>query len=179
MINIYIIKNKVNNLVYIGQTNRKIEYRLSTHINHAKIKKSFSLEMEKVGFNNFYIELLDKCRSRKMADIKEAYYIGKYNSVWPNGYNKQFGGTRKFRCSDEMRANMSKGHIGKKHQENVIEKMRASSYRKRRTLCLNNNKEYNSASDAARDLGLRPTSVSRVAAGLRPMTHNFKFKYLE
>lgn len=91
---IYIIKNTENNMCYIGQS---IDYktRFKKHCEEARRKKytykSYLYNaMNEIGIENFYVELLE----RQIEDYneKEEYYIKKYNTLRPNGYNLTKGG---------------------------------------------------------------------------------------
>lgn len=92
---IYIIKNKINDLVYIGQS-VDIYARWSGHKQSAKNPKDPShntkihLAMYKLGCENFYIEILEECNYDELSQ-KEIYWINKYNSCF-NGYNMTLGG---------------------------------------------------------------------------------------
>lgn len=83
---IYIIKNSINNKVYIGQTTMKLERRL---YNHCISSTSLGKDIQKYGKNNFFISLLDDSASNmdELTDIEE-YYINKYNSI-SDGYNSR------------------------------------------------------------------------------------------
>lgn len=91
---IYIIKNTVNNKVYIGQTSRELEVRWNEHKKCGnigyKLTSKFYRDMYEIGVDNFYIEVLETCNINEL-DSKEQYYINKYNSFY-NGYNSTRGG---------------------------------------------------------------------------------------
>ena len=89
---IYIIKNNINNKVYIGQTTTSIDRRWKEHLRHAKpnAKQVISKAMNKHGRSNFYIEKIAEC-DLSIVDDLEIYYIKKYNST-SNGYNVSMGG---------------------------------------------------------------------------------------
>ena len=86
---IYIIRNTVNNKVYIGQTTKSLEKRLSEHRVFAKENASskFYKAMYDLGKNNFYIELLVELDvTGSQLTLLEQYFILKYNSI-ETGYN--------------------------------------------------------------------------------------------
>lgn len=101
---IYIIKNKINNKVYIGQTINKVSYRYKTHIYYAIRGKDYIIgkAMRKYGIDNFYYEILEKC-SIEDLNSREIYWISKYNSTNPKfGYNMSVGGNKiSFRKLDD------------------------------------------------------------------------------
>ena len=93
--NIYIIRNKINDKVYIGQTKLSINERFKSHIYNSKgknlLKRPLYSAFKKYGIDNFYIELIECCDS-KIADEREIYWIKHFNSYKENGYNATMGG---------------------------------------------------------------------------------------
>lgn len=91
---IYIIKNNINDKVYIGQTTMSIEDRFKNHIKKSTIKsRTYKIynAFRKYGVDNFFIELLEDNIPIEDLDKKEIYYIEKYDS-FKNGYNSTKGG---------------------------------------------------------------------------------------
>lgn len=90
---IYIIKNKINNKVYIGQTINSLSYRFGQHtrapLNKCH-KNSIDYAIQSLGIENFFIELLEECPISEL-DTKEIYWINFYDS-YNNGYNLTRGG---------------------------------------------------------------------------------------
>lgn len=103
MYNIYIIKNKINDKVYVGKTSKSIEERFKTHIKdsvkfpHRKLYN----DMIKFGYQNFYIKNLDTADNNDSASELEKFYIKKYNS-YHNGYNGNYGGDGKKLIDDKI-----------------------------------------------------------------------------
>lgn len=96
---IYIIKNSVNDKVYIGQTKNSIEQRWKEHLRHAKYgNQIINRAMKKYGIDKFNIETLETCDIAQL-DYKEMYYINLYDSTDKSkGYNVSIGGnTPKFK----------------------------------------------------------------------------------
>ena len=112
---IYIIKNTINNKVYIGQTINSLERRFKQHITAlSKKNQAITQAMDKYGVNNFYIEALEEgVFTQKELNDLEVEYIKKYNSLSPNGYNLETGGKSKGAVSDETRERMRKAQKGK------------------------------------------------------------------
>ena len=88
---IYIIKNRINSKVYIGQAVNSAE-RFICHCKPSSAKTNSLIDkaIQKYGAHNFWYEILES----QIEDYneKEVYWIKKYNSVTPNGYNIQTGG---------------------------------------------------------------------------------------
>ena len=95
---IYIIKNDINDKVYIGQTINPLSYRFEQHYRTPISKcnkESIDYAMKKLGKEHFYIQEIEKC-SQKDLDNREKYWIQYYNS-FETGYNLTRGGQGKER----------------------------------------------------------------------------------
>ena len=93
---IYIIKNTINDRVYIGQS-VDAEYRWNRHVWDARYENKYGMNksvlhkaMMKYGVENFYYEVLES--QIENYDEREKYWIDFYNSMIPNGYNIAPGG---------------------------------------------------------------------------------------
>ena len=91
---IYIIKNTINNKVYVGQTRTSVNQRWSEHLRHAKYgDQIINRAMKKYGVDKFYVETLEICEVEKL-DEREIYYISLYDSTDKSkGYNVSIGGS--------------------------------------------------------------------------------------
>jgi group I intron endonuclease len=122
---IYIIRNLVNQKIYIGQAVSHIlnhkkyrpyghQGRFRCHISEAFSKKKnqchyLNNSIRKHGVDNFEVELIENCITED-ANERETFYINHYNSVFPNGYNLKIGGTV-FAHSDESKKRVSSGVV--------------------------------------------------------------------
>ena len=91
---IYIIKNRLNDKVYIGQTTTDIKTRFNQHCKNSTLKsRHYKLynAIKKYGKEKFYIEILEQGVDINKLDEREIYYIEKYNS-YLKGYNSTKGG---------------------------------------------------------------------------------------
>lgn len=89
---IYIIKNDINDKVYIGQAKNAKE-RFQGHCKPSAAHNDNDLvakAIQKYGKKHFYYEILES--QIKNYNEKEKYYIKYYNSLTPNGYNILLGG---------------------------------------------------------------------------------------
>ena len=89
---IYIIKNTINNKVYIGQA-INTHKRFISHCSRAKInndKSPIHDAINKYGKENFYYEILES--QIPNYNEREQYWIKYYNSLVPYGYNLLKGG---------------------------------------------------------------------------------------
>jgi group I intron endonuclease len=92
---IYLIRNKINNLCYIGQTRQNdVNLRWLEHKSNLDKKRGCPLLKEafkKYGFDNFVFKLLIICFDKDLNKF-EIEYIKKYNTKTPYGYNVLDGG---------------------------------------------------------------------------------------
>jgi len=77
--NIYVIKNTVDDKVYIGSTCKDIGRRWKKHVsNHnTKDKRHYKLytHMRELGKDKFYISLLDECDVCDRYMVEDAYIL--------------------------------------------------------------------------------------------------------
>ena len=125
---IYLIKNKINNKIYIGQTSQEggfnkrygykgigIERVFNCFIykrDHNEYYNEYLLkEIEKYGFQAFeVIEEFDVAYSKEELDKLEYMYIEIYNSRDEKfGYNKEYGGTNN-RKTEEHKIKIGKSN---------------------------------------------------------------------
>lgn len=87
---IYIITNDINNKVYIGQSNDP-KYRFNQHCRPNNDNSLIDLAIQKYGKEHFTMSILEG--PIRNYNEREKYYILKYNSLRPNGYNILEGGS--------------------------------------------------------------------------------------
>lgn len=91
-IGIYIIKNKINNKVYIGKS-QDIERRFREHIIGRKTAVLLARAIKKYGLENFEFSIIEECPKDMLAN-REEYYIDLYRSRDRKyGYNIAKGGS--------------------------------------------------------------------------------------
>ena len=105
---IYIIKNDINNKIYIGQS-INIKKRIQEHFWKSTCEKDISYNsalhnaIRKYGKEHFSWEILQECEP-SLLDEYEKLYIKQYNCISPNGYNILSGGQQSrrepLRCCD-------------------------------------------------------------------------------
>lgn len=124
---IYRLTNKVNGMMYIGQT-MDLKKRITRHlyasksIEHANGKYPISLAIAEFGIDSFVCDILwksdesdDASLIRKCLNEKERYFIKKYDSV-NKGYNQTWGGEGMlgYHLPQESIEKIRKGNLGKK-----------------------------------------------------------------
>lgn len=123
---IYMIKNKVNNKIYIGQTIRDYRKRISEHktdyLSKSHSNKYLSNTFNKYGWDNFEFSVIDTANNIDELNEKEINYILQYNSTNKDlGYNIELGG-KNSQPSPETLAKMSLSHLGIKQSKEWIDK---------------------------------------------------------
>lgn len=123
---IYKLQNKINNKIYIGQTTQTLKERLRRHVMPSNRRTmAISRAIAKHGLENFNIEVVCECLSMKDLNEKESFYIEKYNSMSPNGYNLNGGGKNR-RMSEETKKKISEAMKGKKKTPEHVKKVTES-----------------------------------------------------
>lgn len=100
MIGIYKFTNKLTGEAYIGQSvdikkrfnQHKSRYDTFGNKDKAIEDTYFHSMLRHYGFNNFDFEVIEECKTSELND-KEIFYISKFNTLYPNGYNKSKGGS--------------------------------------------------------------------------------------
>ena len=93
------IKNNINNLLYVGMTVKSLSQRFKEHVRTAlhydgSWESKLYKAMQKYGVDNFFIELLEDFpdrNDRNSLGEMEKLYIGQLDTV-NNGYNISLGG---------------------------------------------------------------------------------------
>ena len=96
---IYRITNLKNNKQYIGQTIQTLKTRKRKHVSNSRIDKQLNYSaiaraIRKYGADSFHFDILEEDIDEKDLDLREVYFIQKYNTLVPNGYNITTGGKR-------------------------------------------------------------------------------------
>ncbi|MBB5066139.1 NUMOD3 domain-containing DNA-binding protein [Granulicella mallensis] len=117
---IYLVRNRINGKVYIGQTARTIEHRWKQHKKEARAVRSNAhlyCAMRKHGLESFDIVCLHQAFSKAELDDMERRAIFTHDSMNPDfGYNRTEGGANGKR-SDETCKKLSESHMGHKRSD--------------------------------------------------------------
>ena len=132
---IYLVINKINNKIYVGQTVGSFQDRYRGDVAKNTHNEHLRRSIEKYGIDNFYIvEEYKVAYSKEELDYLEDWYITIYDTMNPSmGYNKKGGGSHG-KWSEESKQKMSesrKGELhpfyGKTHSEEVKKKISESN----------------------------------------------------
>ena len=86
---IYKAQNKINELIYIGQS-INIEKRWNSHKNsYLNGTSKFYKAIQEYGWDNFEWSIIEECPKEKLEE-REKYWMNYYNSI-NNGYNTIYG----------------------------------------------------------------------------------------
>ncbi|MBD1379204.1 GIY-YIG nuclease family protein [Metabacillus arenae] len=91
--NIYLITNTINNKKYVGQSIDPIQ-RWKNHQKDSKkyLSRYLYRAMNKYGIENFKFEVIENDIPVDSIDDQEIYWINKFNTKSPYGYNMTDGG---------------------------------------------------------------------------------------
>ena len=125
---IYLVRNKINNKKYVGQTVNDFNTRYSNNFFKRTCNTHIKNSINKYGKDNFEIlETIDIAFSKDELDIKEQCWISIYNTTDTRfGYNKKDGGANgklTEETKEKMRENSAKYWQGKtlsdEHRKNI------------------------------------------------------------
>lgn len=157
---IYMIRNKVNDKKYIGQSHN-ISWRWYQHktsLNHNRCEnRHLQYSWNKYGKDSFEFSIIELCPV-EMLDEKETYWIDYYDST-QTGYNIRLGGnsSRGWKMTEEARKNISnalKGRTFSKEHCDNIKKAQKKYYlthipaTSRVVICLNTKERFVNAKEA-------------------------------
>jgi hypothetical protein len=149
---VYQITNTVNGKRYVGQTVQSLSRRWAQHCKSAGCC-ALNNAIKKYGPDNFSIEAICEPPTTELMNELEVYYIQRYNSLTPNGYNLMTGGPAP-RHSEETRRKLSIFNQGKVIPEETRKKMSESKIGVRPS-------EESCKKMSESRMGFRPTKESR------------------
>lgn len=157
---IYLIVCKLNGMKYVGQT---VNFR--QRINQHKIGKQYvDLEIQKYGWENFTVEILEECESRNQLNERENFWIRELNCKHPNGYNLAGGGIKLTDCEDKKRTRKPSANAG-----NFL----SAEHRAKISATERNESPFKNLSDTITAYNLSYTALAKILGVSRP-TVSFK-----
>lgn len=187
---VYIILNTLNNKYYIGSSTKSINRRFQSHRaslirgdhENARLQNS----VNKHGIDNFSFEILEEYPA-ELCRYMEQFWMNMLDSANSKyGYNICSVATNTFgtKRTPEQCNNISKSLIGKmsgnKHPMWGIK--REPTYEKKccrmGVITAEILKEYKSVREAAKDMKVDDTSISKACHGKTKICKGYKWKYL-
>lgn len=109
---IYKIKNNVTGLEYVGQTTQDVSKR---YISHCKETRNRHISNSIRLYGKEYFEVTELCIAfdKETLNNLEIYFVEKFNTLHPNGYNHRAGGNQNGLCSNETKRKISQSKTGK------------------------------------------------------------------
>lgn len=121
---IYLIRNKKNGKVLVGQTTRTVDVRWKEHRTMLRKGKHENPRLQnaynKYGEQVFVCETIRECKTQKRADVLEEKYRLDY---YPNVYNLRPGGNGGFKAHPDTRKRMSASQKQVKRPKSVYSAM--------------------------------------------------------
>ena len=125
---IYIIRNDINDKVYIGQTTMDVEKRFKLHLSskpETHNRQMILCAIQSLGREHFSVEtLVEGIKTYEELNALEEHYIAEYNSMKPNGYNLCPGGQKwrnSTRANVEVDLSLVKDYLSGKSLRAVAE----------------------------------------------------------
>lgn len=111
---IYLRTNLVNGKQYVGQTKdfKQREYSWNC-LKQVYANPYLTKARNKYGLENFDTVILGEFESQEELNRWEKHYIKMFNSLFPNGYNFQEGGTNGCGCAETTKEKISIANTGK------------------------------------------------------------------
>lgn len=122
---VYLLRNRVNNKIYIGQTIQNWSKRWKGHLDSSKGKEPMivSQAIAKHGSEQFEMSILCSAADQESLNIIEDFYISKCQSFQKGiGYNRRRGGGNGS-FSEESRKKMSASRTGVVMKESTKQKI--------------------------------------------------------
>lgn len=145
---VYVIRNVVNDKVYVGSTTQILSKRFHKHKHQINCQrhKNYPLyvAMREIGVENFYIELIENfpCNSKEELHAREGHYIREFNS-YKEGYNALVSGRDKQQYYQEEKEYVNQ-HNKENYEKNKEERLKKNKeyYEKNKETILKQQKEH-------------------------------------
>lgn len=190
---IYCHTNKINGKKYIGRTHINPIYRWRKGGEGYRQHRAFYSDIQEYGWENFTHEILEYgIVGRENADEAEKKYIKELNTVCPNGYNIEDGGThgsvnphekkdkrplRGWHHSEETRKKIGEGNKrANKHESRPYRCRPVDMYTKDGRYI----RTFYGAAEASRETGIDITMISNVCKcknGRYKTAGGYRWKY--
>jgi group I intron endonuclease len=124
---VYLIRNKINGKLYVGQTTNSIQIRWKQHCSSARHRPLCLIDkaIAKHGESSFILETLDRTSDRSSLNERELDWIMKLGAMAPAGYNLRntAKGQSGWHLSATTKEKLSRALKGSKPSEETCAKM--------------------------------------------------------
>jgi group I intron endonuclease len=121
---IYKATNPITGSIYVGATTRNLHIRMIGH--YKKSSKDCLLYQEYLKYGRVFIfEELVSTFNKEDLGYYEDYFIKYYNTIYPNGLNKRYGGYGNGKWTENHKALHIKNSTGRKYSQASRNKMSA------------------------------------------------------
>lgn len=125
MFYIYLITNKLNGKIYVGQTESTVEERFKGHFWSRKKQDHFHAALRKYGRDAFVVQELGKYSTLEETNTAESLWVLVLRSYDPSiGYNTTFGGQNGGKPTDETKAKIGLASSQRTHDQSTRSQMR-------------------------------------------------------
>ena len=193
---IYKITNKINGLVYVGQTIGFIENRWKQHLSARSCCRKLKHAIAKYGSDNFTIEQIDNAENLEDLNKKEEFWIESLNSMTPSGYNLIAGGKNRIPSLETRKkrsismTGLVRGPQTSEHKEKIASlkrgvRQKSENIEKRIKACRKKIVDcstgiiYQSVKEASECLNLKRPNISTHLKGRSSNCGGRIFKYLQ
>lgn len=122
---VYLITNKVNGKVYVGQTELSVEERFKEHVWTREKKDHFHFAIKKYGKDAFFAQEIGRYETPEESSNAERLWILLMKSYDRKiGYNTTFGGEYGGRPTEETKAKIGLASSRRSHGPSTRKKMR-------------------------------------------------------
>lgn len=128
---VYLVTNKVDGSAYVGQTSQPVRLRWGQHCSMGSGTNTLIKQaIRSFGKQSFDVQVLETSECPMTISFLETYYIKKYNTLAPNGYNSLLSGNIYTSMTPEVRAKISKALKGRPLALSTRRKMAATRKKK-------------------------------------------------
>ena len=187
---IYKITNLVNGKCYVGKTKHESVIRWRDHINGYHSSSLIHKAIVKYGVDNFSFEVIESNVQESLLNELEMFYISKFNSKTPNGYNLTDGGDSGLGLvvSKETRLKQSlarKGIPWGENRRNAGQKKLIGNNNAGKPVVMFSTYDttpiatYKSSVEASKITGIGRTAINKAANHKRKTAGGYRWEFLE
>lgn len=167
---IYLVRNKINNKIYFGQTSKSFNERYSRDFPKNTHNEHIRRSIEKYGWENFeVIEEFDKSDNEEELGKLEDLYIKMWNTVDKRyGYNKRYGSIHG-KPNEETRMKLSRANFDENGKARGNKRVR----------CLDTDIVYDSVKIASQTIGIPASGIAKCCRGEFSQTRGYRFCFVD